>query len=586
MVSLFRRILCSVIAIQMVMMPLHGASAAVAPTTVMVSDTVAQGLLGTQIGLLTAINVQLGLLVGLQGETNDKLDQILAAIKYIPEDEETVTSDKILLAFSSSLYAAYTGELSMAYNVIKEAGSTTTTQPVTRPVTPPPGGGGGDIGTLPVIPQPGGGGGNVTLPDPDIITNPNFGTPVPIPDLDPRDPYGDQFTFKGTAKLKDFDNKPDYLAKLTQLTKDINRWKTNIDNASESFKKLQTCKNIFTCTTSGITTFTEMANLFGEAFGITFGPQFVQIMEQLKAFGTLIGLIGSIIDLFGGGVNPDTIRKTIEALQANQLTESLIQGGLIMPKKDEDKVKEWQKAVTNLATFLGPINGWMAQVGLVSGLVDTLNKISAINPKKPLPWEDGGNPGDVKPGGPGTPRILPMDTPNTAPLPRTKTKMSELEAMEEILRSLKNCNRNIATSTSNCVKIENQVNRHFQGLSKSRCAAMAVMQQQGPAKLMQDLFLGTNTNSNLCKTALYKTKSGKDGKKTLCPSIASLQAAALSSAGENGAVSSQLNVLIGLSMYNLVMANVNAEQVILQNVCASMGDFFESGPKTIALDLE
>ena len=105
---------------------------------------------------------------------------------------------------------------------------------------------------------------------------------------------------------------------------------------------------------------------------------------------------------------------------------------------------------------------------------------------------------------------------------------------------------------------------------------MAVMQQQGPAKLMQDLFLGTNTNSNLCKTALYKTES-EDGKKTLCPSIASLQAAALSSAGENGAVSSQLNVLIWLSMYNLVMANVNAEQVIMQNACASMGDLLESG---------
>jgi hypothetical protein len=42
-----------------------------------------------------------------------------------------------------------------------------------------------------------------------------------------------------------------------------------------------------------------------------------------------------------------------------------------------------------------------------------------------------------------------------------------------------------------------------------------------------------------------------------------------------GAVGSQLNVLIGLSMFNLVMTNVNTEQVIMQNACASMGDLLE-----------
>ncbi len=575
MVSLFRRILCSVIAIQMVMMPLHGASAAVAPVPVV--DVAANTLLGTQVGLLTTMNAQLVSLNLLQTQTNRTLDQILAAIKYIPEDEETVTSDKILLAFSSSLYAVYTGELSMAYNVIKEAGSTTTTQPVTRPVSPQPRGGGnvtlpvtqprgGGNVTLPVIPQPGGGGGNVTLPDPDIITNPNFGTPVPIPSLDPRDPLNDiPFTFKGTAKLKDFDNKPDYLAKLTQLTKDIKGWKTDIDNASKSFKKLQTCKNIFTCTTSGITTFTDMANLFGEAFGVTFGPQFVKGMETLKTVGTAISLVGSIIGLFGGGGNADTIRKTIEALQANQLTASLIEGGFIMPKEDEAKVKEWQEAVTNFTNLFG--SKALETSGLTGALsvLITLNQISDLNPKKPLPWEDGGNPGDVI-----------LDTPKTAPLTK-KQRQTELYVTTEFLRGLNDCNRAIVGSFSECERMKNASKRSLLGDLKSRCAAMAVMQQQGPAKLMQDLFLGTNTNSNLCKTALYKTENGKDGKKTLCPSIASLQAAALSSAGENGAVSSQLNVLIGLSMYNLVMANVNAEQVIMQNACASMGDLLESG---------
>ena len=67
------------------------------------------------------------------------------------------------------------------------------------------------------------------------------------------------------------------------------------------------------------------------------------------------------------------------------------------------------------------------------------------------------------------------------------------------------------------------------------------------------------------RTVMYK------GKK-LCPSIFALQA----TSNVEGAVGSQLNVLIGLSMYNLVMTNVNTEQVILQNACASMGDFLET----------
>ena len=110
-----------------------------------------------------------------------------------------------------------------------------------------------------------------------------------------------------------------------------------------------------------------------------------------------------------------------------------------------------------------------------------------------------------------------------------------------------------------------QNKRLIQGHLKTRCAAMAMSQQVGPAAMFQELFTGTGNPERCDKTVMYK------GKK-LCPSIFALQA----TSNVEGAVGSQLNVLIGLSMYNLVMTNVNTEQVILQNACASMGDFLET----------
>jgi hypothetical protein len=87
--------------------------------------------------------------------------------------------------------------------------------------------------------------------------------------------------------------------------------------------------------------------------------------------------------------------------------------------------------------------------------------------------------------------------------------------------------------------------------------------------MFQELFTGTGNQKSCEKTTMYKTNNGKE----LCTSIALLQASSLA----EGSVMSQMNVLIGLSMYNLVMTNVNTEQVILQNACASLGDLIESG---------
>jgi hypothetical protein len=158
---------------------------------------------------------------------------------------------------------------------------------------------------------------------------------------------------------------------------------------------------------------------------------------------------------------------------------------------------------------------------------------------------------------------LSKDTPLTgSPSPRPLTPKD----IAQILAAINQCPEGI-TSTAECEKFKGVNQRFFVGLLKANCAATAISQQRIPAALFQELFTGTG-NSERCKDVkFYKTKGGKE----LCPSIALLQASSLA----EGAVGSQLNVLIGLSMFNLVMTNVNTEQVILQNACASMGDLLE-----------
>jgi len=120
MLSLFRRIVCYVIAMQMALTPLYGASAAL--PVVMVSDTVAQGLLKGQVIALANLNIKLLELNNAQTATNTKLDFILKAIKYIPPEtkESFPSTDNVLLEFSSSLYAAYT-ENSTIYKTLKNS---------------------------------------------------------------------------------------------------------------------------------------------------------------------------------------------------------------------------------------------------------------------------------------------------------------------------------------------------------------------------------------------------------------------------------------------------------------------------------
>ncbi|MFM7623036.1 MAG: hypothetical protein ACKO57_08710, partial [Alphaproteobacteria bacterium] len=139
MVSLFRKALCYVIVAQLVLTPLYSASAA-APV-VMVSDTVAQGLLKGQLIALANLNIKLLELNNAQTATNATLTKILSSIKYqTPKGAESVpTTDTILIEFTSSLYAAYT-ENSLAYNHLRDPAGSAGKPPATpaaTPATPP-----------------------------------------------------------------------------------------------------------------------------------------------------------------------------------------------------------------------------------------------------------------------------------------------------------------------------------------------------------------------------------------------------------------------------------------------------------------
>ena len=88
--------------------------------------------------------------------------------------------------------------------------------------------------------------------------------------------------------------------------------------------------------------------------------------------------------------------------------------------------------------------------------------------------------------------------------------------------------------------------------------------------MFQELFMGTGNKESCKETRSYNTSKEKDGTGA-CPSINSLLSAAQV---EQYTLQSQLNVLIGLSMYNLTMANIQSEQIIQQTTCQSFKDIF------------
>jgi hypothetical protein len=562
MLSLFRRIVCYVIAMQMALTPLYGASAAL--PVVMVSDTVAQGLLKGQVIALANLNIKLLELNNAQTATNETLTKILGAIKYQApaEAKDIPTTDTILAEFTSSLYAAYTSD-SIAYNAIREGpaaaakvnaaaapaatpATSGTPAPATQNPTQPSGAGNGS--------QPSGSpaGSNNAPSQPSSLNLP------PLTGVDKFNlPPNQEYDFNTPSGLNVFDpsfsfkynpSKPsDPLGNIANLTDMAVQLAGDSAKTFYNFQSLQNCGNAITCASSGLNVTTGVLGTL-KNYGINIGD--ANFQKNLGYVGAAVSFANLVTDLFSGGFNVQKLLQFINGMQQNILFSAIAKGGLLTNDTNESKIL---RIMSNFTTLFG-----------YAGLFALQGTEYVVLAKQSFELGNRFGTKDTPKTGP-----LSKDTPLAGPTnPAKQPPTTEVTA--EFLRSMLRCNPQMANnSTSKCKQIEEANKRLFLGQLKSRCAAAAISKQQVPAKMFQELFLGTSNPDRCNRTALYKTKDGKE----LCPSINTLQSASM---GEGGAVSSQMNVLIGLSMYNLVMTNVNTEQVILQNACASMGDLLET----------
>lgn len=551
MLSLFRRTVCYVIAMQMALTPLYGASAAL--PVVMVSDTKAQILLGTQVGTLLTINGQLIAMNLAQTDTNKKLDFILKAIKYIPPEtkESFPSTDNVLLEFSSSLYAAYT-ENSTIYKTLKDsaaAGERFKDAPRAGPTS--------NEKLADTLSQGKNGSLNQTnnylgdtkprLPF-DSSTPPSVSSTVPAGDFSGAfDPSASTNATLGYTLKDSLIAKPsDPLGNIAKFTGQVRALSDKLGDTYNALQGLRgSCQGGgLNCAQSGLNFLTKLPDVLGK-FGIALSPDIIKNIGQIGQIG---GAIFTLVGIFGGGKGFDVgqITNYIQSVQGFLIGSGLVKGGLMLPDTLTTSAGSLNSISYNLIGLFG-LPGFEA-MGTRTGVPDVIAQL-----------------GDVAGAAKDSFRTSPLskDPPLTdSPSPRPLTP----KEIAQILAAINQCPEGI-TSTAECEKIKGENQRFFVGLLKANCAATAISQQRIPAALFQELFTGTG-NSERCKDVkFYKTKGGKE----LCPSIALLQASSLA----EGAVGSQMNVLIGLSMFNLVMTNVNTEQVIMQNACASMGDLLE-----------
>jgi hypothetical protein len=556
MLSLFRRIVCYVIAMQMALTPLYGASAAL--PVVMVSDTVAQGLLKGQVIALANLNIKLLELNNAQTATNKKLDQILAAIKYIPDPKikgPFPTTDSVLIEFSSSLYAAYTSD-SIAYTPMREAaGAQKAAAAVAKvnasaaPAATPATSGTPDPAGTPAPAQ-----GTATPYDPfDDSTPPLVSSTVPAGDFSgafgPSAPINSTlgYTLKDSLIAKPSDPLGD-IANFTDMAV-----KLAGDSARTfyNFQSLQNCGNAISCASSGLNVTTGILGTL-KNYGINIGD--ANFQKNLGYVGAAVSFANLVTDLFSGGFNVQKLLQFINGMQQNILFSAISKGGLLTNDTNESKTL---RIMSNFTTLFGYAGLFALRDTNAVGWIVALNNFSQI----------GAATKDTPQTGP-----LSKDTPlaGTTNLPPNQTLNTADTA--GFLGAMLDCNKQKVQTTAACERDKGKIQRLLLGTLKGRCAAMAMSKQQVPAKMFQELFTGTGNKERCKKTAMYETKNGEQ----LCPSIALLQASSLA----EGSVMSQMNVLIGLSMYNLVMTNVNTEQVILQNACASLGDLIEKGAPT------
>jgi hypothetical protein len=541
MLSLFRRIVCYVIAMQMALTPLYGASAAL--PVVPVADTAAHTLLTSQVIALANLNIKLLELNNAQTATNTKLDFILKAIKYIPPEtkESFPSTDNVLLEFSSSLYAAYT-ENSTIYKTLRDSAAAGRNRFKDAPRAGPT----SNEKLADTLSQ----GKNGSLSQPNEYSG----------DTKPRLPFDQYPDLKNTYNPKsaidpsidlskefnaNLQNNPTALQNVANFTGQVRTLSEDLGRTYYALQGLRgNCQGGgLNCAQSGLNFLTNLPDVLGK-FGIALSPDITKNIGQIGQIG---GAIFTLAGTFGGGKGIDVAQITnyIQSVQGFLIGSGLVKGGFILPDTLTTSAGSLESIFYNLTGLFG-LPGLEAM-----GRTRVPDAIAQL--------------GDVAGAAKDSFRTGPLskDTPLTgSPSPRPLTPKD----IAQILAAINQCPEGI-TSTAECEKIKGENQRFFVGLLKANCAATAISQQRIPAALFQELFTGTG-NSERCKDVkFYKTKGGKE----LCPSIALLQASSLA----EGAVGSQLNVLIGLSMFNLVMTNVNTEQVILQNACASMGDLLE-----------
>ena len=574
MLSLFRRTVCYVIALQMALTPLYGASAAL--PVVPVADTFAHTQLLSQVGLLTAMNtITLPLLIKTQTETNTKLDKILGAIKYIPDPkikDPFPTTDKVLIEFSSSLYAAYTSH-SIAFNTMTEAAgaqksaaaAAARVNPSATPAaTPATSGTPAPARQNPTQPSGSGNGSQPSGSPAGSNTPPSQPSSLTIPPLTGVDqfklPPNQEYDFNAPSGLNVFDpsfsfkynpSKPsDPLGNIANFTDMAVKLAGDSARTFYNFQNLQNCGNAINCASSGLNVTTGVLGTL-KNYGINIGD--ANFQKNLGYVGAAVSFANLVTNLFSN-FSVEKLLQSINAMQQNILFASIAKGGLLMGDTNESKTL---RIMSNFTTLFGYAGLFALRDTNAVGWIVALNNFSQIG----AATKDTPKSGSLSTDTPlaGTTNPPPNQTPTT-------------QETADFLGSMLDCNRQKVQTTAQCERDKSEIRRLLLGTLKGRCAAMAISKQQVPAKMFQELFTGTGNQKSCEKTAMYKTNNGKE----LCTSIALLQASSLA----EGSVMSQMNVLIGLSMYNLVMANVNTEQVILQNACASLGDLIEKGAPT------
>ncbi len=542
MLSLFRRTVCYVIALQMALTPLYGASAAL--PVVPVADTAAHKLLTGQVIALSNLNIKLLELNNAQTATNTKLDFILKAIKYIPPEtkESFPSTDNVLLEFSSSLYGAYT-EHSTIYKTLWDAAKIGQERFKDAPRAGPT----SNEKLADTLSK----GKNGSLNQP----NEYSGDTKPLlpfdqyPDL--KNTYNPKSAIDPTIDLsKEFNanlqNNPTALQNIANFTGQVGELGKKLGDTYNAFQSLRgNCQGGgLNCAQSGLNFLTNLPDVLGK-FGIALSPDITKNIGQIGQIG---GAIFSLVGTFGGGKGIDVaqITKYIQSVQGFLIGSGFLKRGLALPDTLTASAGSLESTFYNLGGLFGlPGLEFMKRTAVPDAIAE-LGDLA-------------GNVKDSFKTGP-----LSKDTPlKGSPTPPRRLSPSELASL---LAAINGCPKSIK-STAECEKIKGANQRLFVGLLKANCAATAISQQRIPAALFQELFTGTGNSERCQRVQLYDTKGGKE----LCPSIGLLQASSLA----EGAVGSQLNVLIGLSMYNLVMTNVNTEQVIMQNACASMGDLLE-----------